>query len=87
MAQIAGPNIVEATPTRTCAKVTGQNEGNAAMSNEPAARIASATAIRVLFACSLSTRAPEGAWARMPAMPPTVRTVPTFCWFHPLSAR
>src|ERR1039458_6052461 len=67
--------------------VTDQKVGTSAISNAPAASATIPVVINARLDRRRSTRAPAGVWVRIPAIPPTVRAIPTRCSFHPYPAR
>ena len=84
---MAGPNTLEAPPMRTWAAITDQKVGTNAVSRAPTAKAMIPEATKALLGRSQSTRAPAGVWVRIPAMPPTMSAIPTFCSFQPYPAR
>jgi hypothetical protein len=68
---------LEVPPIKIWAPMTGQNEGNRAITSAPAASAATATATSARFDRRKSTSAPDGVCVRIPAIPPTVSASPT----------
>jgi hypothetical protein len=79
--------MLDVPPIRTCADITGQKVGRSAINIAPAANATIPAAINARFDRRRSTSAPAGVWVRIPAIPPTVRAIPTRCSFHPYPAR
>jgi hypothetical protein len=84
---MAGPKMLEVPPIKTWADITDQKVGTSAISNAPAASATIPVVINARLDRRRSTRAPAGVWVRIPAIPPTVRAIPTRCSFHPYPAR
>ena len=87
IAQIAGINTLDVPPINTWAVITGQNNGNSAISSAPTAKATTPAATRARFAPMRSTSAPAGVCITIPVIPPTVSAKPTCCSFHLKSAR
>jgi hypothetical protein len=73
---------LDVPPIKTWVPMTGQNDGDSAISNAPAARAATATPTSARFDRRRSPSPPAGVCARIPAIPPTVSASPTRSSFH-----